>query len=382
MSDIYQIIASGGVFIACFSLKLLLTGTNKGHSARLMTGWVIALGINQVYFFMARSEWAQQVPASLQLLGYSMPFIHFPLLYLFTRYSLSRSFEFPIFLHLIPWVVFMFLVGGYMIMHPETFYFENGFLIWRTQVPFLLYQHGRAIAVVAAFYTGWSYLTIIYFKKKLIETHSNEATAVFNGLQRWIILAIVFFIVTYTVIEVSLSTSFIPVPDTFGIISVFTTLYISYVGYYGIMQKDSFDRIDFQSLEDSILSEKNSPENTEELKSIVEKLKSMMDEKQLYLDPDLTIADLAKAAGLPIGKVSQALNHAGGINFYDFTNTFRVAMFKSRIHEKSYEHYSLLGLAFECGFSSKSTFNDFFKRTTGMTPSQYRKMSGKKLPDF
>jgi AraC-like DNA-binding protein len=66
-------------------------------------------------------------------------------------------------------------------------------------------------------------------------------------------------------------------------------------------------------------------------------------------------------------------------------NLYRVDAFKKRIQEPGVEKLTLLGLAYECGFNSKSTFNEVFKKTTGQTPSQYvkslKKRSEKKHSD-
>ena len=376
MGDGYQIIAVGGIFIALFSTALILPWQKKGYTSQLLAAWLLALAVNQCYFFVSRSAWSDSLPEIFHLLGYSMPFIHFPLLYLFVRYSLSRRLPSHILWHFLPWVLFTGVIGGTLIVYPDASYFKNGFLVWKNQVPFLLYQHGRVIAVMAAVYTVWSYITIIRYKKKLSDTHANEAPAVFNGLQKWIVLAILFFICTYIIIEVSLNTSWIQVPDTFGIISVLTTLYIIYVGYYGISHKETFAHIDLESLERFMEITSSEPENLAPLQENVAQLKKLMDEKQPYLEPDFTISDLAGMCGMPVGRVSQALNQGEGVNFYDFTNTYRTQLFKQRIHQKEFDHYSILGLALDCGFSSKTTFNDFFKRYTGMTPSQYKKKSG------
>ncbi|MDO8898280.1 MAG: helix-turn-helix domain-containing protein, partial [Bacteroidales bacterium] len=57
----------------------------------------------------------------------------------------------------------------------------------------------------------------------------------------------------------------------------------------------------------------------------------------------------------------------------EFVNEYRVNEVKKMLADPKYTHYSLLGIAFECGFSSKSTFNSVFKKFTRKTPSEYRK---------
>jgi AraC-like DNA-binding protein len=66
------------------------------------------------------------------------------------------------------------------------------------------------------------------------------------------------------------------------------------------------------------------------------------------------------------------INEHFKLNFFDFVNQYRVEAFKERIVNPKYGNFSLLGVAFECGFNSKSAFNRIFKKSTGLTPSQYK----------
>jgi len=73
--------------------------------------------------------------------------------------------------------------------------------------------------------------------------------------------------------------------------------------------------------------------------------------------------------------LSQVINEQFNLNFFDFVNRYRVEVFKEKIKDTVFRNYSLLGIAFECGFNSKSAFNRIFKQATGLTPSQFKKAS-------
>ena len=96
-----------------------------------------------------------------------------------------------------------------------------------------------------------------------------------------------------------------------------------------------------------------------------------MDEKQYYLDSDLTLSKLSKLTTIPDRDISRALNHVLNVNFHEFVNDYRVATFKSNLQLAELSHLSLLGIAMESGFGSKSTFNLVFKAKEGITPKQY-----------
>ena len=91
----------------------------------------------------------------------------------------------------------------------------------------------------------------------------------------------------------------------------------------------------------------------------------------------MTASELAKGLQMSRHQLSQVLNEQLGKNFYDFINEYRVEEFKSRIQLPENNHLTLLGVAFDSGFNSKTTFNTIFKKTTGLTPSDYKKTINK-----
>jgi len=105
---------------------------------------------------------------------------------------------------------------------------------------------------------------------------------------------------------------------------------------------------------------------------VIEKINHLMHEQQLFTKPALTIIELAKKSGYPEYLVSQALNHQLGLTFNDYINELRVeAVAKALISPGN--QLSILDLAYQYGFTAKSTFNSAFKRHFGLTPSAYRK---------
>jgi len=106
---------------------------------------------------------------------------------------------------------------------------------------------------------------------------------------------------------------------------------------------------------------------------LAERIMALMEEQQPYLDPDLDLSGLAELLSRNPRQVSHTINRSFSKNFYEYVNQYRVDAFKKRIQEPGSEKLTLLGHAFECGFNSKSTFNEVFKKATGTTPSAYAK---------
>lgn len=113
--------------------------------------------------------------------------------------------------------------------------------------------------------------------------------------------------------------------------------------------------------------------NNDEMEMYFHRLEEFIKTKRPYLQANLTLRDLAKMIDLHPNYLSALLNDKIGKNFSGYINHFRVEAFKKMAQDPTNAHLSLLGLAYESGFNSKTAFNTFFKKETGMTPKQYLK---------
>lgn len=101
-----------------------------------------------------------------------------------------------------------------------------------------------------------------------------------------------------------------------------------------------------------------------------------MEEAKPYLDNQLSLRQLAECLSVNTNYLSQVINEQHGKNFFEFINEYRVDALKEMLEKPENRQFTILSLAFECGFNSKTTFNTAFKRITGFTPSQYLKKVG------
>jgi TolB-like protein/AraC-like DNA-binding protein/Tfp pilus assembly protein PilF len=105
------------------------------------------------------------------------------------------------------------------------------------------------------------------------------------------------------------------------------------------------------------------------------KLMRYMEEERPFLDPGLSLKSLSERIELPTNQLSWLLNRNIGKNFNEFINHYRVGYFKELAVDPSNAHISIIGLAYESGFNSKTVFNTYFKKEEGMTPRQYLKQN-------
>jgi AraC-like DNA-binding protein len=111
----------------------------------------------------------------------------------------------------------------------------------------------------------------------------------------------------------------------------------------------------------------------EDVESIRTTLIVLMERDKLYLQIDLTLGDMARLANTNSSRLSFVLNNVFEKSFNDFVNAYRVNKVVDLLENGRGEQLSLLGVDYECGFSSKSTFNRAFKRQKGVTPKEFLK---------
>jgi AraC-like DNA-binding protein len=97
-----------------------------------------------------------------------------------------------------------------------------------------------------------------------------------------------------------------------------------------------------------------------------------MEEEKPYLNPNLTLNDLSNKLGISNHNLSEILNTHLKQNFFDFVNQYRVEEVKKYLADEGNDHLTLLSIAFDAGFNSKSGFNAIFKKYIHVTPSEYR----------
>jgi TolB-like protein/AraC-like DNA-binding protein len=111
----------------------------------------------------------------------------------------------------------------------------------------------------------------------------------------------------------------------------------------------------------------------EELLRGKDRLNKLMEEEKIFLDPELSLRSLAEHMNLPTNYMSQLLNEGFDQNFSVYINRFRLKHFISRLENDPPHHLTLMTLAYDSGFNSKTVFNTFFKKELGITPKAYWK---------
>jgi AraC-like DNA-binding protein len=154
-------------------------------------------------------------------------------------------------------------------------------------------------------------------------------------------------------------------------ISLVMALGILAVAYMGLLQKRIFrsepmgNFLPVKKYQSSNLTENASL-------SIKKNMERLLKEEMVFKENELRLADLAAYLDVSYHQLSQVINEHYGVNFFELMNKYRVAYVKDLLANPTYDHYTIIQIAYEAGFNNKASFNRYFKKEIGITPSAYR----------
>jgi len=232
-------------------------------------------------------------------------------------------------------------------------------------------------------------LTYAYFAGRKLRTYQrsiqqlySETSRIDLAWMRWLING--YLLLTFWMIALyGLILSF---PERFQLIILINTVvitpYLYAITFKGISQPTLWQARPASSRE-AVLEEIHVVEevqersqktvlNPERKDDILTGIQALMDDDKLYLQPELTLQDLADRLRIPAYQVSQAINDGLQKTFYDLVNGCRVAEAKRLLLDPKNKNIKIMAVAFDSGFNSKTTFNTVFKKFTGVTPSEFK----------
>lgn len=248
-------------------------------------------------------------------------------------------------------------LGQYTLTAPQDIYH----LIW------IIEQVGSIVSIMV--YLVLTNIILWKYGRWLRGNYSDTAKRALTWLRRPVILYSTFFALWFGTRAVDVfrfddSMSIEPYYPLLILLS-FSTYWIGTRGYFEI-------QIDVDGFGQSERKINIDPSDDVLLVPVYRELTRVMVQEKPFLDDDLSLSQLASQLKVNPRLLSRAINIKAGKNFYDFINQFRIDEFK-RLVTTADKSKSLIDLAHDCGFGSKATFNNAFKRFTGMTPSEFRK---------
>lgn len=242
-------------------------------------------------------------------------------------------------------------------------------------MPFHIKYYGLILALSGFIYPMLSLIQLFRHRNHIENEFSNIEKINLNWLRYWIIISITGFWISFIIIWVA-QYEWVNYLTSFQVVATQLTFNIVIIGFYGVRQTTIFTNMPSLVVEDRAISRSKSVESKapiSEASDLLLKVQKFMLEEKPFLDSQLTIDMLASQLHMSRHELSQIINEQVGLNFFNFVNQYRVEEIKKRIANKQYTHLTLLGIALETGFNSKSSFNHIFKKNEGVTPSEYKR---------
>ncbi|MFH1194977.1 MAG: helix-turn-helix domain-containing protein [bacterium] len=366
---IYLLIVGGAQGIQ-LSIFLWLKKENVTAN-KILSLLMIAFTINLHIGIFILSGYIQYFP---QLIGISntSPYIYGPMIYLYVRYLVHKEKKFNKH-HLLHFIPFLLL----QIYGVFFFYFEStNYIMDLLTPPYINPWHieliGKGIPISGVIYTVLSISETIKYNRAIKSSYSNIDKI---NLQ-WLYYYVVGAAIIWGIVVVTYIVDFVWGEELQATVLIYVSLsiFMFAIGYRSLRQPELVEvKIDDdKKSEEQTSSYKKSGLSSDVAESILKELLQIMENKKPFLSSDLKLGDLAATIGASSHNLSEVINTKLNQNFYDFINKYRVEEVIKLLASDTSETYSILGLGYEAGFSSKSAFYSAFKKVTGKTPSEYR----------
>lgn len=370
MDIVYALAALQGLIFTGF----LLIRKDQRLANQLLAGYLLFVCFSLTISYLHETHLMEQVPHLLGLdsgITYLCgPFLWFYALLLTRR---ATSLKWRDALHLIPFVLHFIYVYLVVIRQPEAF--KLALIRGEVALPNItltLWSNGAKI-LHSLIYYAFIYRLIGRWEKELQAEDASTKLIEIKWL-RWILMIIlaisvvmVIWFVTYLIFHISLINAL-----TGALINVLLFLLVYAIVFFGLKYPDLFKGPD-KSLPGRSGAEKyaHSTVTSKQSKEHWQRVTDFMAGSKPYCRVNLTIGDLAEMLDMPVKVLSQIINENSEQNFFNFINQYRVTEFKGKATDSGNSHLTLLAIALDCGFASRSSFHAIFKKHENCTPKQY-----------
>lgn len=354
---------------------LILTKPRQNRSDRILAAYFLLHGLNMgLNFFEAYNRHHGYPWPALILTTAPLILLHGPVLWLYIKSLTDSLFKWRriYLLHFIPfiamtthnyWDVYSLPSDEKIaLVASESFKNQTSFFVWTV-----------VIAVSNLGYLIWGMLLVSNHRRKIEQYYSATEGIDLQWLRLLLTSALILYSIVNGLFVANAFTHFADVLWLQVVTFVVGAFFILFIGLYGHRQGSIFTQPrvkEFISNVDQPTVLENPLPTADEL--FISKLMNHMDEAKPWLDAELTIGKLAESLHVQPEYLSGILNRHLHRNFFDFVNHYRISEFKKRCCHPDSERLTLVGIAFDCGFNSKATFNRVFKRITSITPSAYK----------
>ena len=365
--------------IVGLGLSIFIGRSPYAFRGRWILYWLITVTLHQLYFFLNLN---QLIPNSslASLLGFPLAMLHMPFFYLNIRELMIREAigSRRLALHLLPYSIYgLYLIYLYFSSAGEAVVVRGFLDVPANSSAMIRAWNGIPIALSGMFYVGWSIRKLLQYRKAIPAFYTNFEGIDLAWIRRLIELMSVLFFTIFLLIVLGRSFRLLETQYVFRYVSLALTFFTAYYAYRYLKQIETFHlrkevALNLASTQ-AHAKYANSSLTQKEMESIQAAIVKVLEEEEAYLDEELTLAKLTQGLQVSSQKVSETLNRCMQQSFYDVVNAYRIERAKALLLDSAYDHLSIEGIAYECGFKSRSTFFKFFKKVVGSTPTAFKK---------
>lgn len=317
-------------------------------------GWYAELGYREVLLFMPLHQY----------------FLFGPVMYFLTKELTGEQIHLnkKEWMHFIPaalYLLYSIIIAVTDLLILDEFYFYRDGMDKDFKPA---YQITGLISMVI--YAMFSIKKYLAFKKRIYQTVSFADTVRFRWLKNFLfaLVLIIAFRGLFIVIFPELGDWGVKwwYYLIFGVISY-------YLSITGLMSSMQLSVHELKALTNSLPEKTNTRIDAKSMELLLKEVHRLFQESKMYLDPSLSLNQVAKAVDSNTSTLSRTINEQAKMNFNDFVNSYRVEAFKQSLAAGEMNYKTLVGIAMDHGFNSKSTFIRSFKKKEGITPSEYFK---------
>ena len=382
IENLYHIVSISLSFL--FSFYIFFNRTNSRKSNIFIGLFIFYLGLESLEVLMVQASFYNTYP-NLYLILPNLGFLVYPILFIYIKSIAFKGFKVSKkdVIHVVPYVLVLILcLFNYYFKTPEV---KLSIMSYSGAMPGfikIIYYGLHAQALVYLFLS----IKVTYRFKQIV---SENYSTINKRNYKWILqltYVFLYFVSTallYNILRFGIDISW--EGKLFYVLSPINTALLIWLIYKAMSQPFLFNGVDANiKLLKEYISEKeneeqprgvnNTPEDFEiKNHALKSKLEEYMKTEEVFLNPSLTLFDLAKGLNMSSLELSLFLNKALQKNFFDFINEYRIEKAKKLLISSERKDHTVLEILYEVGFNSKSSFNTAFKKYTKVTPTKFRK---------
>ena len=316
-----------------------------------------------------------------------MPFQHLffigPILFFYIQSILNPSFKLnkKQFLHFIPGILYLLYIFGIFVydkfIFGKLYFYADGmdkdFDAW--------YQYSGFISMLIYLILSLKYYN--NYRKLIVQITSNADAVLFKWIRKYLFAFLgMLLLKIFTEIFFAVFPQYTNYIGSWWYYLMFSLIlyYIAITGYTNStetkigFEMPIFDRKPIFLLDENTIDIEHQEFKTEispEINAWKNKIETLIQSEKLYQNPELSLTDIAKKLESNSNIISRAINQGFAMNFNDFINNYRIEAVKEMFQNGEHKKSTLIGIAYDCGFNSKATFNRAFKKNTNISPKEY-----------